>query len=180
MPEFPETALPNLPTITTHSEESMGSVLRDFNFAAATSGSWPSSNHALFFPWRLESPIIIVKGFTVNGNTATGNIDIGVYDHEFNLLVSDGGSAMSGTATIQEFDITDTDLLPGRYWLAIALSSTGSMIRTSTGADEVALAGAAILGMASAYPLPSTATPSKTSVATPQIPVFGFTTLTTI
>lgn len=181
MPEFPETSLPNLPVVSTHSEECMGSLLRYFVWGAAGNAAWQTANFALFYPWRVESPLTIVKGLTINGSTASGNIDIGVYDSEFNRIVSAGGAAQAGTSTIQEFDITDTDIMPGQYWMAIALSSTsGTMIRTIAGTDEISLAGAPILGMAAAYPLPSVATPTLTSTSNPPIPLFGFTTQTLV
>jgi hypothetical protein len=54
----------------------------------------------------------------LNGATASGNMDVGIYDYAGTRLVSSGSTAQSGTSAFQDFDITDTLLGPGIFYLA--------------------------------------------------------------
>lgn len=177
MSDWPAIYMPNLTTITPFSEESLGeaSRLNTGGIGSATAGS----QIAMFFPFVLESPMTIVKGFTMNGASVNGNNDVGVYDHEFNLIVSIGATAQSGTNAVQEYDITDTLLNPGRYWMGFVNSGTGTIFALSA-TDEVHLPGMALLAQTGQTSLPSSATAVKNAAASPIIPLFGFSTTTTI
>jgi len=50
--------------------------------------------------------------------TATGNIDMGIYDANFNLLVSKGATAAVATSVNTLTFASPITLPPGRYWLA--------------------------------------------------------------
>lgn len=177
-PNFPNYRLPNLPTITPFHEASLGSLTRYLAgtaFASATAGS----QVAQFFPWVVEMPITIVKGFVMNGASVNGNVDVGVYDHEFNRLVSMGATAQAGTTAIQSLDITDTTIDPGRYWLAFLCSGTGT-VHAKLSTDEIILPVFPLLEMTGQTALPATATAAKNTQASPIIPLFGFSTEVTI
>ena len=104
---------------------------------------------------------------TFNGSTASGNIDVGIYDLGGAKLVSIGSTAQAGTSAYQVFDITDTTLYPGQYYMAVAMDgTTGTLVRWSPGAQECR--NLAMQQMASAFPLPATAT--FASVASSYIP----------
>lgn len=178
MGDWPTDGLPTLPCVTPFSPEAFGGSLLSSGSAAAGSAAL-SSQVARFFPWTIEIATLIVKGFCLNGTTATGNTDVGVYDHEFNLIVASGATAQSGTSVIQEFDITDTWLDPGRYWMAIVNSSTGTAFARSI-ADEIMLGTAVFLVQTGQSSLPSPASPSRTTEATVIMPIFGFSTSTVI
>ena len=68
---------------------------------APASATWPSANLAIACPIYIDSYGTVVKLWTANGATASGNFDIGLYDESFNKLVSIGATAQSGTSTIQ-------------------------------------------------------------------------------
>lgn len=171
-------ALPTLPVVTPFSEECLGPLSRYFGGTAAASAT-AGSQVAQFFPWTIEAAIKIVKGIVMNGASVNGNLDVAVYDHEFNRVVSMGATTQAGTNAVQELDITDTVLLPGRYWMAFLCTGSGTVFARSA-ADEISLGAFAILEQTAQTALPSTATAVKSTAATPLIPVFGFSTETTI
>ena len=148
--------LGNLITITSASPESVGAPV---NIGTLASATWPTANKAIFMPFRVfhSQGITVLVLAWMNGATATGNVDMGIYDAAGTKLVSTGSTAQSGTSTIQQVDVTDTLLGPGLYYFALALSSTsGTTIRSS-----ILLLSHKLLGQAevtSALPLPATVT----------------------
>jgi hypothetical protein len=156
MPDFPVTQ--NVESIVTSAggTDSLGPMLNAMGIALAAA-AYPETNRAMFVPVSVQAPLTVVKLFTLNGATASGNVDVGIYDAGGVRLVSSGSTAQAGTSVIQEFNITDTLLLPGLYYLAIAADNT-------TGTFEVWSANAAILRslgilmQLTAFPLPATAT----------------------
>ena len=60
----------------------------------------------------------------MNGATLGGNTDVGIYDEEGVRRVSIGPTAQAGISSLQTFDITDTFLMPGTYFLALANTTT--------------------------------------------------------
>jgi hypothetical protein len=118
--------------------------------------AYPVANKALFQPFELPVAQVAKKIAWANSTTQNGNVDVGVYDHVGNLIVSLGGVAM-GTVGIQIADIADTTLLPGYYFLAfVSSSSTGTFSRYAPSAMQLWSNGCQ--EMASAYPLPAVAT----------------------
>lgn len=144
---------------------------------APASATWPSANRAILCPIYIDSYGTVVKLWTANGATASGNFDIGLYDESFARLVSIGATAQSGTAAIQAFDITDTPVRPGRYYLGISSSAaTGTLVRVSPALGYLRAVG--MVQMASAHPLPSTVTPA--TVTSSYAPLAGLTYRVTI
>ncbi len=72
-------------------------------------------------------------------------------------MVSIGSTAHAGTSGIQSFDITDTTLNPGLYYLACALDNGTGIIDHFTH-PALNLRTMGVLKMASAFPLPANAT----------------------
>lgn len=166
----------NNAAISTLSFECMSGLIVQ---AAPTSGSstWPSDDLAFFYPFVVYSPITIARMFWLNGATSSGNLDVGIYDEYGNLLVSSGSTAQGTVSVIQDVDITDTFLQAGLYYMAMVFDNTTATIyRHAPGASVAGGAGA--LQMASAFPLPSTATFAV--MATGFVPLFAVTTLTVV
>ena len=92
-----------------------------------------------FYPFEVFESAIAVKMSYLVGATAAGNVDLGIYDAQENKLVSTGLTAQGTINTLQEFDITDTLLLPpGVYFMAIKCTDgTGTSFATSGIADEL-------------------------------------------
>ena len=139
-------------------------------------GAWSTvgANTALFLPFELDRPYLVTQLYVINGPTVSGNIDVGIYSADGTRLVSNGSVAQTGGGADQIFNITDTLLGRGAFYLAVVLSSgTGELYRYApTGTDNYRTWGA--LTQASAFPLPATAT-FAAPAALGYIPICGLT-----
>lgn len=117
-----------------------------YNAALGTlgSGTWPAQNLALYIPFRVESPVTVVKITWTNGATVNGNLDVGIYDRYGNLLVNKGSTAQSGTSAIQTADITDTLLNPGNYFMALCSNSATATFQRWSNPSAVYLRGCGV------------------------------------
>lgn len=152
--------------------QSLGVVLNAMGFGLS-SVAWGTTNMAIYIPVSISFPVTIVKMFVINGGTASGNIDVGIYDRGGVRLVSSGSTAQAGTVAIQEFNITDTTLNPGTYYLSCALDNTTGTVEGWGLSGAIARAmGIAI--QTSAFALPATATFAAIS-GTVRYPFIGLT-----
>lgn len=120
--------------------------------------TWPVANLARFYPFTLTEPTTFVKLFFVGG-IASGNVDMGIYDEKGTRLVSAGSTVVAFTNSVQEFDITDTLIGPGRFYLAIAIDNTSITIYGSIGTGDTAdLRMCGLREKTSGFPLPATVT----------------------
>lgn len=155
MPDFPlSPVLINATTIGTFSRQSIGLDLRGHAASTSTSTAWPSANLAIYIPVEIYQVVTIVKMAVNNGTAVSGNIDVGIYDVGGAKLVTKGSTAQAGTSAIQIFDITDTLLLPGLYYMAVALDNTTGTLAGWTVATQVAQSMGAFQ-QASAFALPT-------------------------
>lgn len=130
------------------------------SFASET---FSAADRAHFQWFRVPETCIVKQLWVANGATASGNIDVGIYNPDGVRLVSSGSTAQSGTNTLQVFDVTDTTLTRGYYYIAVAMdNATGTLRRNNASARNAKFQGSAI--MASAFPLPATATLATNSV----------------
>lgn len=170
MYEFPNQGLPVGPTIATLSIECLGAEVGSSvqNYASA---AYPAANRAYYIPFHLDEPILVTKLFCANGATVSGNVDMGIYDSNFTRIVSIGSTVQAGTSALQAFDITDTLIGPGDFYLAIALDNATGTIYNGTNPTLPVVQAAGILMQASAFPLPANATPVTSSATT--VPLVG-------
>lgn len=149
-----------------------GASREPFSGAGPSGAAWGTANLGLYFPVTIQAPVVFTHACVANGATASGNVDIGLYDDAWNRITSTGSTAQSGTSTVQVIDITDILVTPGRYYIALALSSaTGTVQMTSSG-NAMLGAGMGWAQETSALPLPATATPAR--YAQTFAPWFGF------
>lgn len=81
--------------------------------------AWPAASRILAYPFTLIEPYLVRKVWWQNGGTAAGtdSTDVGVFTEDgVTKLVSSGSTAATGTNVVQEVDVTDTLIYPGRYW----------------------------------------------------------------
>ena len=137
---------------------------------ASGGAAWPSANLALYFPFRIGSPMLVTRlWFAGNG---TGNADVGIFDMTSGTkLVSTG--AIANSAALVLTDVTDMLLLPGFYWCGMSLSSTSQIIAAAPAIGTLRAQG--VCQEASAHPLPATATPI--TIAYAYLPLFGVSTI---
>lgn len=134
------------------------------NYAGPKSTAWGTASLAILVPVQITSGVTVKQMAWINGATVSGNVDIGIYDSTFNLLVSLGSTAQSGTIAMQVGDIADTALSAGTYYFALASSSaTATFYLADYGLGSIHAQGTKEMGvvtMASAFPLPATITPA--------------------
>ena len=165
--DFPIYRMPPPPILTPYHPDSLGLATPpgiNATLGAATSQAWPSNDMAFFYPFRLYDWATAYQLLFWVGAVSSGNIDVGIYDSQKNLIVSSGSIAMSATVnTVQELNIPDTILPPGDYLLGVACSTTvGTAFGTIQG-DEIALSSYAVYEQATAFPLPNPCVPVVTT-----------------
>lgn len=171
MPAYPVTAAPLV--ITPWSRWSIGKspLQPNTQMDATASAAWPSANLAIYVPFFTPVPFIAANMFTMNGATASGNIDIGIYAADGTRLVSKGSTAQAGTSQTQAFAVSAV-LAPGDYYMALAMDgTTGTAFRSAINARLAETLGC--FTQAAAFPLPANATFAAYSQA--YLPVFGVT-----
>lgn len=138
-----------------------------------TSATWSAANRAFYIPFILPQNATVVKLWVSNGAAVSGNVDMALYDATYARLVSIGSTAQSGTNAIQEFNIADTVVSAGRYYLGLALdNATGTTLVSGSVGASASLKMSGMAQEAAAFPLPATATPAAFS-ATTTVPLCG-------
>ena len=167
----PTLGLPALGVVSSITEHSLaGNAIRAGGQAGA-SAVWPAANQARYVPVVIDSFFTVRFFWAYNGGTVSGNFDIGLLDHAGRKLLSTGSTAQSGTSTIQTVSTTATSFPPGNYILALARdNTTATNFRAAPAALTLIACG--VRQQASAFPLPSTATPVDPTSA--YLPIFGF------
>lgn len=156
MGDWPQTQECNPIAISTGSPESIGVELSAYLTTSVLTTAWPTANLALYVPFVVHRPWTVLKMLIENGATVGGNVDVGVYDGQQNRILSSGSTAHAGASGVQTFDVTDTLLVPGAYFMAVTFDNNTSTIRGW--ATAVTLnSGCGVLQQASAFALPSPA-----------------------
>ena len=142
--------------------------------SAPASALWPSANLAIAVPYRLDDRITVRRLWLNNGTAVAGNVDIGIYDRSWNLLVSAGSTAQAGTGTLQYFDVTDTVIGPGLIYIAASCSDAATATAVRFAHPVASSRACGIVQMAAALALPATFVPAI--MAQVYVPHAGFTT----
>jgi len=170
---------PSLGTIHPYSSESIGAGLiatggTVFNSVASTV---LGVDVLIYIPFSIGDRILVKQLFCYNGATVNGNVDVGIYSAIGKLIISAGSTAQTGASVLQLFDIADTPLDPGDYYLCIG---TNSATATFFAGTTVALTGKALglLQDTSIIPLPTESV--FTTYALTMVPIVGLTIRTVV
>lgn len=147
-----------LASITTFDGDT-GYTLSSINGGSTpSSGAWPAANDALFIPITIKQSVRVKRIYWWNGNSVSGNLDVGVYTKAGGRIISSGSIAQTGGGTaLQFYNPTDFNLSAGIYYLAMAMNNTtGTQLRQNAGVNNMICLGCA--KQASAFALPATAT----------------------
>lgn len=125
---------------------------------AVTSAAWPSANEAVYIPITVERFTVVAQIWWLNGGTASGNVDCGLYTEEGTLLTSSGSTAQTGTSVLQAVNVTDLTIGPGLYYIALVLDNTTGTVGSQSAATVELNRMNGVLQQATAFPLPATAT----------------------
>jgi hypothetical protein len=142
----------------------------------ASSAVWPTANTALFFPVYVSQPRTYTKAWWLNGATAAGNVDVGIYTISGTTatrVVASTAVAQAGVSAMQvATTFTTTTITPGLYYLAMACSlATATVWRSPLQAAFIGRAAGAYQA-ASAHPLPASIT--VVAMTNTILPIFGF------
>lgn len=140
------------------------------NSGPPAAGAWPSANLAIAQPFYVDVPKLAQRLWVWNG-TVSGNIDIGIYDENFNLVVSSGAIAHASASTFQNIDITDTLIPRGTFYIAMSLNNTTGQTNRSVAGIAAFQSSFGICQMASAHPLPATFVPA--TLGQSYVPIVG-------
>jgi hypothetical protein len=158
MADFPLVLVPfgGLAHLSPYCKESILGNAQDLNSPLAST-AWPAANRAIFIPFRISQALVPVNAFHLNGATASGSIDVGIYSADGTRLCSTGSTVQAGTNAVQTIALTSPTLQPGLYYLAMAASATTvTSVACTTNVNVLRILGMA--QMATAFALPTTAT----------------------
>jgi hypothetical protein len=142
------------------SPASMYSIGRGVANIAPGTNAWSAANRALYVPFRVTEEVTVYQIGFGSGATAGGNVSVGIYDSAYNRLVS--GTAARVVSSETFVNTTDVVLLPGLYYMGMAVDGTNNMATFSLVNVQIAH----LIGIRmeeSAYPLPDPMTPVKTA-----------------
>lgn len=158
--------------ISTISLEAIGLDLRLLAATIPQGANYPAANITIGIPFGVGQPILVRKLWVQNQTPVAGNIDLGIFLPDGTLVVNKGSTASAGTNTIQELDITDTTLMPGRYYLGMTSDTSAATQKIfSTALASAGLASAA--GVLQAAQGPALASVTWATCAQTQIPYIG-------
>ncbi len=90
------------------------------------SALWPTSNLAIYIPFRIWTPYLVKALWWANGTAVAGTADVGIYTVGGTLLVNSTATTQTGTSTIQVVTLGTALLLsPGSYYMGMD-GSTGT------------------------------------------------------
>lgn len=171
--------MPMPPLVGTDSWYCLGTQLAARSAGAPASATFPASNRALLHPILVTEDCTVVKLWAHNGAAVSGNIDMGIYDSSFAKVVSIGSTAQAGVSEVQEFNIADTALTAGMYYIAVAMdNTTGTLLRWSLDSRVLETYGATYMN--TAFALPSTITPAAAGGTHAYLPLIGISTRTLV
>lgn len=173
--------LPVLSSMSLESAVSQGLICNSQKLSSASSVTYISANRAIYIPFTLSEPVVVTQLFAYNGATVSGNIDLGIYDRAGTRLVSSGLTAQSGTSALQLFNIADTELGAGRFFLAVTMdNTTGTLYRIAIIQQSAMACGMCQQALAASPNnfLPATAT--FAALSSTYLPIIGFMTGATI
>lgn len=158
---YPDVGIPDRFTTATFSSNCVGDA-GIAGAATAASATWPTANTGLFFPFPivgqdgLDDGRTYVGAIWMNGATASGNLDIGIYDATGIRLASIGTTAQVGTTVPQKASFTTpVQVGPGRFFLGVSMdNTTGTFVRMAP--TLAALRGAGVRSRPTSFVLPTT------------------------
>jgi hypothetical protein len=128
------------------------------NTYSITATGWPQANRAIYVSIIVSSLITVYQFATDNIATVAGTTDVGLYTLNGTRLVSSGAVTMTGANAVQVFDVTDTPITPGYYYMAMNHSEATATFRCTTpNAQILRICGVQMQDVGAAA-LPATAT----------------------
>src|SRR5262245_48928726 len=135
------------------------------NGIIAASSAWPAASVAIYVPFYINETVTVYEAGVGAGATAGGNFEIGVYNEAGTKQVSSGSVART-LSVWNTAGLTDTDLVPGWYYMAMVADGTNNYGGTTSFAAGICEAiGICEQTSVTTGSMPSTATLSRTTRA---------------
>ncbi len=171
----PQSGTPDWPVLSTMTDDIAGAQF----FAVGTAGSAvfnATGNVAYFFPVRLSQARTYTKAWWLNGATAAGNVDAGIYTISGTTatrVVASTAEAQAGVSAMQvAATFTTTTIGPGLYYLAMACSLATATVWRAPSQVAFINRAAGCYQAAAAHPLPASVT--VVTFTNVLFPIFGF------
>lgn len=169
--DAPSTGLPDPMVLSSMTPDFVAQFFTTTGVSAAYSGA----STAYFVPVRVSQTRTYTKAWWINGATAAGNVDVGIYTRAGTTLTRVVASTAEAQGTISVMQVaatfTATTLTPGLYYLAISCTSASATF-WSFGSYSAGLRSGGVFQTATASPLPTSATAALTTAV--RVPIFGF------
>ena len=166
---------PNRRIITPASPECSANILT-MNAVGPASGAWVSANDPVAIPITLPYGAVVSELGVANGSSAGDSVDIGIYDLSWNRMISSGSQTAAGASQIQWFDVTDTPIAPGRYYVVQVRSTVTAnrvwYVNMSASNPVLAFIGAQD-SATDALPLPDPLTNMAEAATATRVPIFA-------
>jgi len=140
---------------------SVDTLTSSYHFQAGGTSSataWGTQYRAIYVPVRVPYPGVVKEMWVNTGSTGAGNIDVGLYDAAGTRLVSTGSTAHGAGNTLVAFEVTDTTIQAGLYYLALNNDTTTDTFRALTTSAALTMISGVLSETLGAVTLPATAT----------------------
>lgn len=181
--------VPPPPLVSSFGNYAFGPDMLGVQSQTAGSAAWNTAKGVIYVPCYLPLSMVAVKLWWHNGNTISGNVDVGIYNSTSGFsvgsrIINTGSVAQAApSSAIQIVDVTDTFLAgPNLYYLAMTMDNVTGTVKSVTNGNGPGSTWLPAIETTGAFGLPATATPLTTiaSAFGAITPWFGFSTITNI
>jgi hypothetical protein len=149
------------PRLSSLSPQILGVEAGQLGLTPLVSTPWPVANRALLLPFSLDTEGLISSVSLANGAIVSGNFDVGIYNAEFQRLISLGGIRQRGINTTQALALPQLLLAPGSYWAALVADNATATLMAMGSLASAQAQQIGIVEASAAYPLPASLTPAQ-------------------
>lgn len=129
------------PHLSIFSQYGIGEMIHDTGGTFAPgSSTFTTANYARYYPMSLPWPYLVRRVWWINGSSATGNRNFGIYTRGFAQIYATGSTAASGASSLQYVTPGSPILLqPGEYYFAFNCSATTNAVwgKNTGAADQI-------------------------------------------
>jgi len=148
-----------------------------FEGNTGASAVWPGAGNAYYYPIFVPDARTFTKAWWLNGATAAGNVDVGIFTiagTTATLVAASTAVAQAGISAIQvATTFGPVTLTPGLYYLAMSMSlATGTRWGSAPSFRLTRIAGC--YQRVSAHPLSTAGAGAVAQIGSSVLPVFGF------
>lgn len=169
----PLPSMPLMPIISSFGRCMGGVPLGATSSPAPGNSSNPFTQFGFVVPLYLSEPYVVDKVWWYNGTASSGSIEFAIYDEDMRQVMTTGSVTVSGSAVLQESNITNLTLDRGVWYVVINYNGTlVTYFMSNTASDRVGQYAVNSYYLGNVTPLPADLT-GQFSGSTRQYPAFG-------